>query len=259
MDHLTIVLTVLSFSVGVAALVLYLFLFILYRSQLVKSFLALQTLIVSCVFLNFIYKYIQADLARSPPLLLAWYSVNYLWSGFFFYYYGLFFFNLAGTYFVEGRKKAFRAVSAAIALTGILPFIMNRKLEGLVAQFDRQSSFILVPSGLLIILVALVVQIRSYRSMADGSIRLMLRIDFAYKAVLIPAYIVAFILNAGNPELQNGWMYALRNIYFLAWNVVSIVLMAGRARKGNPALSPSVKNTRDRALRGKRPSWISRG
>jgi hypothetical protein len=86
MIHLTIVLTALSFSIGVAALALYFLFYIQNRSQMVKSFLVLQVLIIFCVFLNFIYEYIAADLARSPPLLLAWYGVDYLWAGFFFYY-----------------------------------------------------------------------------------------------------------------------------------------------------------------------------
>jgi AraC-like DNA-binding protein len=236
MAHLTIVLTVLSFSIGVAALALYFLLFFVYRSQIVKCFLALQALITTCVFLNFIYQFIASELARSPPLLLAWYGVDYLWSGFFFYYYGLFFFNLTGTHFAESRKRPFRFVSAAIALTGVLPFLMNRRLEGLVAQFDWQSCFILVPSGLVVILIATVVEIASYRRIADDSVRLILRIDLAFKAVLLPAYVVAFILNADRPELQNDWMYALRNIYFLTWNVASVLLAAAYVRKENPAL-----------------------
>jgi AraC-like DNA-binding protein len=81
-----------------------------------------------------------------------------------------------------------------------------------------------------------VAEIASYRRVSDESVRLILRIDLAFKAVLLPAYVIAFILNADNPELQNGWMYALRNIYFLTWNVVSIALVAGYARKENPAL-----------------------
>jgi AraC-like DNA-binding protein/uncharacterized membrane protein len=236
MIHLTIVLTVLSFSIGIAALVLYFFFFLLFRSQMVKCFLALQALITFCVFLNFIYEYIAADLARSPPLLLAWYGVDYLWAGFFFYYYGLFFFNLTGTHFVERRKRIFRALSAAIALTGVIPFFMNRRLEGLVAQFDWQSCFILVPSGLVVILLAIAVELKSYRALADGSVRLILRLDLALKALLIPAYLVAFFANADKPELQNGWMYALRNIYFLTWNVLSIVLATKHVRAENPAL-----------------------
>lgn len=236
MAHLTIVLTVLSFSIGIAALVLYSFVFFLYRAQMAKCFLVLQALITFCVFLNFIYEYIQADLARSPLLLLAWYGVDYFWSGFFFYYYALFFFNLTGTHFVERRKRAIRAISAVIALTGVLPLVMNRRLDGLVAQFDWQSCFILVPSGLIVILLAIAAELRSYRRIADASVRLVLRIDLSFKAVLIPAYVVAFVLNADSPELQNGWMYALRNIYFLSWNVISIGLAARYVRMENPEL-----------------------
>jgi len=236
MAHLTIILTVLSFSIGIAALVLYSFVFFVYHAQMAKCFLVLQALITFCVFLNFIYEYIEADLARSPLLLLAWYGIDYFWAGFFFYYYALFFFNLTGTHFVESRKRTLRALSAAISLTGILPFLMNRGLDGLVAQFDWQSCFILVPSGLIVILLAIAVELRSYRKIADASIRRVLRIDLFFKVVLLPAYVIAFLINADSPELQNGWMYALRNIYFLTWNVVSIALAARYVRLDNPEL-----------------------
>lgn len=237
MAHIAILVTTISFAVGIAAAVLVLAFYLIGKSELAKSYVILQALIAFCCLLNSSYRYIESELRGSAPLLLGWYLVDYPWGALFFYYYIKFFCNLTGTHYSVRSRKGLAAVAVAACASGALPLFLRSDLEGRVALFDLQSACFLVPLGMAAIVVATCIEIARYRSrLTSPAVRRILRIDFAFKAALVPVLVLAYVVEGMDAELQDSWMYAVRNAYFLAWNVSSVVLALAGARDAFPTL-----------------------
>jgi AraC-like DNA-binding protein len=198
---------------------------------MIKCLAVLQCLITWCVLLNSIYEYIVANLNRSWPLMVLWYEVDFVWAGLFFYYYGLFFHNLSGTLFLNAKKRLFQIFSALITLCGVVPFLVSSSPQAIRACLDWESGMILVPSGLVVILYATLLAVIRYKKQSNVMVRRIIRIDLRLKMILVPMLVILIVLNIGNDDFQNIWLYAVRNIYFLCWNVIGIILLVGEIKK----------------------------
>lgn len=230
LPQLLIPLSVLSFAIGIAAFVLCLLIYLAGRSPLSKCLVALQALIAYAAFYFFAVVNLRFAVYGSPAVIVAWHCAGQVWSGFFCYFYCLFFYRLTGTELPERGRKLLAGICSVFALSCLAPFFSSEDLGTLVARINFQNSFIVLPIDLSAVVFASILELSALGRMGESPARSVIRIDLVVKAVVIPASVVALILEARLPAFWDLWKFICVHAYFLAWNVAIVLITAGIMR-----------------------------
>ncbi len=250
MQQLLEPLSVLSFAIGIAAFVLCLLHHQAVHARLSRCMAILQGLVAYSSFYFFAVVNLRFAVYGSETVLVAWHVAGQVWSGFFCYYYCLFFFLLTGTALPERGRKLLLGICFIFASSLVAPFLLGAGGDSLLARIDYQNSFIVLPVDLAAVLFASVVELAALRRVGGG-LKVLLRIDLCIKAVVIPATIAAILLEAALPDFWDLAKFACVHLYLFAWNVVVAASAARIARpSGLAALARSGGQPARRAASG---------
>jgi AraC-like DNA-binding protein len=239
-----LVISIVSYSIGAAVFFLGLYLFLLYRAQLIKYFLILQVLFMIDIALNGIYEYVMISWRGSHELLAAWSVVSFIWAPFFFYYAVFYVFYVSAVPFSGWIKRGFKIVSVLIGLTIFIPLFAQRSMHGSSHPLERGVYYVNIPVVLLAGFIALILMSLRFRKMDNAINRTLLLNHIIVELAGIPPIFVLYVVNLTAGRFMEIKLKAAIDIFVLLWNLQMVALFIAFAQKVEKGLLSKRRSAR---------------
>lgn len=242
MYHITLIISLVSFAIGMGAFFLSWYLYLLYRSRTLKVYIIFQIFSVLCVLLNIFYEYIMLNRKDSDILLILWYSAVFVWTPFFFYSAIRFVFEITQIKLTRVKKWTLIIVSALLGLPVLFPYIGQKSLAVILSQLEWEHYMIAFPACLSTGIISLIVMVLRYRMIEDKLVRKVMKYNSILNATLVPALFILLLIIRSGQGFDYIILKAGIDLFFLVWNVQSVVLFILFADKIESRIRPTRLN-----------------
>ncbi len=225
MRHFVIFIYIISFSVGIAATLLFFIVYLKYKIQIIKSYLIFLFLFTFYIIIAFFSTYSATIINNNNEYHFIFiYTMYFIWLGLFVYYMPLFIHQLLGLGFSGFKKYVFIFLTSIIYIMLVIPFLTNNKLLVINNILKFELNVIATPSLIPIIFYILYL-LWYYKTKIENEVnKKILNSIFFLSILFLPGLLLDFI----HLKTQLDWKilplgFTFSSIYYLSWNIISII------------------------------------
>lgn len=225
-------LSLVSFALGIAAITLFILVYLEHKTRILKYYLGFIICISAFSLIDMLHAYLQNYYKIVPvSLSIIFWELIFLFSGAFLYCYSRLLRLLLKLERELAMDKAAKALVAVFVVAGSSPFFIHDTPEKILHALELFSNVVIDPLEFAFGVFILVVQIKNYGRIDVPIIKATIRANIVLLVVSIVALLsLNFIARFVTMDVSLS-SYFYFNIVYLFWNAASIVYFFSLARQ----------------------------